>query len=163
MPNPTPSPALAVDAIELCIALADDRATCADALCARKGECQYPSDCPYSDPLGRNAKAQLTALQQALADAQKDTERLETIREAAHEVTMLVGTEIERIIREHTGLHNLITVGYWTYGYRELSMHEKLDPKTCVGHTTIGALLNLKRLAARTPDPAGEDEKNGQD
>lgn len=71
-PSGAQAPALPVEAIMACISLADDRAVCADGLCARKGECQYPSDCPYNDPLGRNANAQLTALLQAVEEGRKD-------------------------------------------------------------------------------------------
>ena len=83
MPNPTPSPALAVDAIEQTIAASKASAGCHDALCCIKSSCQYPEDCPLTGNAGRKARAQLTALQQAVADAQKDTERLNLLEREA--------------------------------------------------------------------------------
>ena len=70
------------EAINACIALADDRATCADALCARKGECQYPSDCPYDNPLAANARAELAAILSVIDESQRKMRSANTGRAA---------------------------------------------------------------------------------
>ncbi len=63
---------------------------------------------------------------------------------AARRVVILADHEIGRIELESAGLHDPITVSYFTEGYAEGGEHKKLVPKTCIGHTTIGELLDLR-------------------